>query len=215
MYNQVVSFSTEGLVPKDDDTGRNFLSAAVVLVPERNRDAVIRRLSHRAGIARMTNEMYELAWATLVRTLLLLLHPVCIELIDCNERGDGRRLLAPGETIHSIPPFSKSPICDECGSNHYTLHVPVPGQIENAAKSLGLAHKVYGIWWKMSEEETYAEEQDYEFEDENDMDVDDYLTDEDSLMMELGSSMDSGNDSSDDSDDDMDDSSSNDTDYSE
>lgn len=74
-----------------------------------------------------------------------------------------RRVLAPSETIHMIPPLSELSLLDE-GCTKNFVHTLVPGQIEGTAKKLGLSHKVYGgCWWpegNFESEEAWEEARD-------------------------------------------------------
>jgi hypothetical protein len=63
---------------------------------ERYSDSIILLLSRRATIARMTNEAMKLAWTALFNMIAFLIRPVCTELVSGNERGSGKRVLAPG-----------------------------------------------------------------------------------------------------------------------
>lgn len=146
------------------------------VMEESVRDDIIRRLSHRASIVKMTNEVYKLAWETLVRTLMLLIRPACHECIEQNLCGNGKRILSVRETIASTPPLSKMPYCDACDQVHQVIHTPVPGQIEYAARDLGLSNKVYGQLWLsegFQEGEAMEEEamEEYEFESEDDVET--------------------------------------------
>ena len=57
-----------------------------------------------------------------------------------------RRTLPPNESVRNVPPLSKQKMCHCNWMIHY-IHILVPWQIENTAKSLGLPHKVYGDFW--------------------------------------------------------------------
>jgi hypothetical protein len=146
-----------------------------IMEDESVRDAAVRRLSHRASIVKMTNEVYKLAWETLVRTIMLLIRPACHECIEQNVCGNGKRLLSVRETIRATPPLSKMPHCDGCDKVHQMVHTPVPAQIEYAARDLGLSNKVYGRLWLsegFQEGEEIKEEamEEYEFESDDDDD---------------------------------------------
>jgi len=207
--------SLESIVPRNNDSGREFVLAACELLSEVERHAIVRRLSRRAGIVRMSNDAYDLAWGTFIHMILMLLRPTCVKLVTLNERGNGKRMLGPSETISKVPPLSKTPLCDDCGNAHFCLHTPVPKQIEDTAKSLGLPHLIYGIV-SLSESEV---EEDYEFQDEND-DPFTWVNEDDdtSWSMEVVQEEDSDEDMEDeDSDEDMEEVSSDDgsSDYSD
>lgn len=160
------------------------------IMQEADRDNLIRRLSHRANVVKMTNEVFGLAWETLIRTILLLLLPVCHECIDQNVRGTGKRpLCREKESVRDITPFSKPIMCPECNVAHQYIHTPVPRQIENAARGIGLCTKVYGsLWMSRSYPERVAMEEeavmeDYEYMDESSDDesfewVDEHVNDD-------------------------------------
>jgi len=118
------------------------------------RERIIRRLSRRAGILRMTNGAYTAVWTSMVTLIALLLRPACIELVALKELNFGleKRVLGPGQTIRRIPPHSQSEECSygySSGGIEYE-HTPVLRQIENAALELVGKHrpnKVYGDGW--------------------------------------------------------------------
>ncbi len=151
-----------------------------------SQDKIIRRLSHRAGIPRMDSAVFDLAWQTLVYVTMLLVQPACIELVEYYKElhsfGEKRQLTS-AQTIRMVPPLSLSYKCNCCDDGLKYVHVPVPQQIENAARSLfgsRSPHKVYGDFWVIPgipEEGTQewheavesaiaAAEADYELEDE-------------------------------------------------
>jgi hypothetical protein len=116
------------------------------LLPEDGtRTAIIHRFSRMAGIVRMANDTYDLVWAAFVNIILMLVGPACRELLETNERGNGKRRLTANESHYSVPPLSKFKICEGCGYPHECLHTVVPKQIQDVAKALGLASKVYGF----------------------------------------------------------------------
>lgn len=69
------------LVP-NDLLALELATVVAEIVPELVCDRIVRRLSRRAGIARMTNETFGLAWATLVNIMLRLLRPAIVKLIS-------------------------------------------------------------------------------------------------------------------------------------
>lgn len=170
------------LLPTDND----LVDASLQLLPEATRDAIVRRLSHLAGVVRMTNQVYKLAWATLVHTILLLIRPGCMKMVGANPREaideDGKRVLSKNESIRTVPPHSVPGICTEC-MEVILIHKIVPQQIQDAAKELGLVDTVYGDFWFIGEvicehsEDHWEQardalmskaEEDYEFEEESD-----------------------------------------------
>lgn len=53
--------------------------------------------------------------------------------------------MTANESHYSVPPLSKFKICEGCCYPHEYLHTLVPKQIQDVAKALGLASKVYGF----------------------------------------------------------------------
>lgn len=130
-------------------------------------------LSHRAGIARMSNEAFELACTAMINIIGLLIRPACTELISINERGNGKRLLAPGQSIFRVPPLSLAPVCYFCEGVHEYVHTLVPRQVEDAAKSLGITDQVYNDYLldsDMQDEFSLQMESRYEYQDEEELD---------------------------------------------
>lgn len=117
------------------------------------RDCIIRRLSRRAGMARMSNEAYDFAWRSLVYFTYALVSPACVELkgsYASRNSANGKCLLASNETMRMIPPLSMAWKCECCPDGVERLHTIVPQQIEDAARSTFgcLAPcKVYGDDW--------------------------------------------------------------------
>jgi hypothetical protein len=165
------------------------------------RDRLIRRLSHRAGIMRIDNDMFDMAWKIVVMLISLMIRPACDELrftAESSTRNQGRRRrLASHETIRNVPPLSVF-------TEGVVLHTIVPRQIEDAALSVVgslLPHKVYGEMWLVPDKEDDSSEwwdaQDtaiadaeacYEFEgDDEDVEMHDSMED-----MELFDSDDGG-----------------------
>mmetsp|Transcript_27679 Transcript_27679/g.50123 ORF Transcript_27679/g.50123 Transcript_27679/m.50123 type:complete len:108 (-) Transcript_27679:427-750(-) len=103
---------------------------------ERYSDSIIFLLSRRAAIARLTNEAIKLAWTALVNMIALLIRPACTELVSGNERGTGKRVLAPGQSIFTVPPLSLSIVCPYCQEVHECVHTLVPRQIEASSSKI-------------------------------------------------------------------------------
>lgn len=122
-----------------------FVREATELLPDGTRTAIVHFFARKAGIVRMANDTHDLVWASFINITLMLLGPACRELMEENEKGNGKRLLASNEHPYSVPPLSKFEICADCGYPHEFFHTLVPGQIQDAAKALGLAYKVYGF----------------------------------------------------------------------
>jgi hypothetical protein len=112
---------------------------------ERYSDSIILLLSRRASIARLTNEAIKLAWTALFNMIAFLIRPGCTELVSGNERGTGKRVLAPGQSILTVPPLSLSIVCPYCQEVREFLHNLAPRQIEVAAKYVGITNKVHGF----------------------------------------------------------------------
>ena len=192
MTEQDFSHGTTGfikdLIPTDDD----LVDASLQLLPEATRDAIVRRLSRLAGVVRMTNQVYKLAWATLIHVILLLIRPGCMEMVGANPSDmneEGKRVLSTKESIRTVPPHSMPAMCTEC-MEVILIHKIVPQQIKNAAKELGLVDTVYGdFWfigggicehcedhWEQARDALMSKaEEDYEFEDESDEDEEEDL----------------------------------------
>jgi hypothetical protein len=132
------------------------------------RDTIILRLSHRAGIIRMEKDVFNLAWCTLIRTMLLVLRPACVEMVGSNPiasiRGETRRILLPNESICAVPPLSTIGDCSACHEVAY-IHTLVPKQLEDSAKKLGLPFKVYGDYWMLEDDESHQSEMSWEARD--------------------------------------------------
>jgi hypothetical protein len=66
-------------------------AAGFILDRERKplRDAIILRLSRRGSVVQMEQNDYEFVWRSLVRTIAILLRPVCIKLIGSTDFEDG------------------------------------------------------------------------------------------------------------------------------
>lgn len=183
----------KNLLPTDDE----FIAATLASFSVAVRDDIIRRLSLRAGIVRMDNAVYELAWATFVHIILLLIRPGCMEMVAANQRAqdveEKKRLLAINESIRTVPPLTMTAVCTACLDVGH-IHTIVPQQVEDAAKKLGLVHVVYGeSWllnggcercedhWEKTRDSLIAKaEEDYEFEEEEEDDVEE----EEDLHME-------------------------------
>jgi hypothetical protein len=138
---------------------------------------IIRRLAYRAGIIKMEDDVFDLAWASLVCSIVALLRPACIQLIDASSlrTTNSKKIIcvAEGETMYTVPPYTSSSFCEDCGEVHGALHTPVPGQIEAAARSLSIPFKVYGDVWhcmpdSTEEDERANAESEYAFLDEDD-----------------------------------------------
>jgi len=174
IYQHVlVGFLEYRAVPKVYPTAQGLNMNYHELMNDYMRDSLVRRLSHRASVVKMTNPVYNLAWETMMRTTMLLLLPACHECIHQNERGNGKKILGVTESIFSTPPLSKMPFCEDCQEVHQHVHTPVPRQIEDAARDMGLCNKVHGhLWLADTYEEAEAMEEEameeYEFAEESD-----------------------------------------------
>lgn len=116
------------------------------------RERIIRRLSWRAGIVEMENDVYELTWGAIVKFIFMLVEPACLNLVCVSshyETGfNNKRILRPGQTLRDVPPL---PLFDN--GRLGALYTAVPKQIEDAALSVVGSlrpHKVYGNGWLVS-----------------------------------------------------------------
>jgi hypothetical protein len=118
------------------DFAKNVLDAT-------SRNKVVRSLSLRAGVVKMKDEVYEMAWWQIVLYILNILEPVLKRAILAPIRGpekDENRVLIRRETPWTTPPLSERFFLG-------FMHTLVPRQLETAAESLGLPSKVYGDPW--------------------------------------------------------------------
>jgi hypothetical protein len=149
---------------------------------------IIRRLAYRAGIIKMEDGVFDLAWGSLVCSIAALLRPACIQLeYACGDYYDSISqkgiCVEMGETMYTVPPYTKFVFCEDCRKAHIALHTPVPGQIEDAARSLSIPFKVYGDVWhcmpdSTEEDERDEAESDYFFLDEDEYEGYHYLLDD-------------------------------------
>ncbi|CAB9502434.1 expressed unknown protein [Seminavis robusta] len=127
------------------DSGVNF--------DETKRFQIVRRLAYAAGITKMDNAMFDLVWAQLVQLIIMLLWPGCVRLVHDEIQNDpgARQNLHGVQTMRDVPPPSyrsaRPHACAVCEEQNEIVHTIVPGQVEHAAKGLGIAHKVYGLEW--------------------------------------------------------------------
>jgi hypothetical protein len=161
---------------------------------------IIRRLAYRAGIVKMEDGVFDLAWGSLVCSLAALLRPAFIQLIEARSfrTANTKKIICveKGETMYTVPPYTSLSFCEDCGEMHEALHTPVPGQIEAAARSFSIPFKVYGDVWhcmpnSTEEDERVKAESEYTFLDEDEyeefmecMDDSDSDSESDDEMME-------------------------------
>jgi hypothetical protein len=132
------------MIPQVMEEARLLLRQVNPALPDR----LIRRLSRRAGIIRMDNAAFNVAWKMLFDLIYHMIRPGCIESVYMAERptsGQVKRRLASNETIRMVPPL---PVFSTVWGD--TLHTLVPQQIEDGALALVgslLPHKVYGDIW--------------------------------------------------------------------
>lgn len=144
------------------------------------RESIIRRLTRRAGVGRMSNEAYEFSFRAMVYVIYMLIRPACFALLDNKDpnSANGKRLLVGKQTIRTVPPLPTT------NDGVVYFHTVVPGQIEEAARSLfplGTC-KVYGNFWLLQDADEDPSERfdamdaamanaeaQYEFEDEDRM----------------------------------------------
>jgi hypothetical protein len=175
-------------IPRD-----NVLSLTnAVLLESTMITTIIRRLAYRAGIIKMEDGVFDLAWGSLVCSIVALLRPACIQLDHACSSFDGnlgerQKMLCVerGESMYTVPPCTSFAFCEGCGGPHIVFHTPVPGQIEAAARSLSIPFKVYGdVWHAMpdsTEEDERAEaESEYLFLTEDELEDYGYMDNSDS-----------------------------------
>jgi len=198
-----------------------FVMATLGLLPGNTRETIIRRLSHRAGIVRMDNDVSELAWGTFIHIILLVIRTPCMDMVGYNKRDEDDaneklRILELNDTIRTVPPLSVTGVCSSC-FQIFHIHTLVLQQMEDSAKMLGLVHKVYGDFWLVpgacvncelywenardaliakAEEEYEYEKEEYEMEEEDDLCMEYYEDDSGCLctcvMMEQDSDSENG-----------------------
>jgi hypothetical protein len=93
---------------------------------------IIRRLAYRAGIIKMEDLVFDLAWGSLVCSIVALLRPACIQLTYNHSLHHGcfceKKIIyvEKGETMYTVPPYTDISLCFCCGQLKL-LHTPVPG----------------------------------------------------------------------------------------
>lgn len=149
------------------------------------RDKIIRGTSFRAGVVKLDNEVYSPVWASAVKLIAQIFEQVCEELVYLSTSaaiqahfGMKRKLplsYCSVSNMRRVPPYATILFhCSECGAAEY-LHVPVPRQIEEAARNLlpTMPYKVYGDGWLCDGDEECKQndieeaESHYEFTDES------------------------------------------------
>ena len=112
------------------------------------RDYLIRATAFQAGIPRLDNDIYEIAWMGLVQYLKILCGNVCVLVLqvplDPHETQATHRRPLSEKTLYECPPPPQQLIES---SNTY-LHTPVPAQFHEAARLHFPASPsiVYGYW---------------------------------------------------------------------
>lgn len=145
------------------------------MVPIGIRETIIRAAAFRAGVTKMDNDVYEMAWNALVNLISLILTPVHHVLVSqipntsdlpANQK---RTLVAPCETIRDIAPFPLK-LPNENGAIQTWLYLltPVPRMVEEAADKIPSISikKAYNEWLTdgaSMEEEIAAAEAEYDF----------------------------------------------------
>jgi hypothetical protein len=115
------------------------------VVSEASKFAIIRRLAYQAGVVKLSNGAFDSLWKDLVRLMIILVDGPCECLMTIS-----RRMKASGPVIdlhHDIPP-------PKMLADHVVSYVIVPHLVEERAKALGMAHKVYGEEWLVEEGKT-------------------------------------------------------------
>jgi hypothetical protein len=173
-------------IPRDDVLPlTNMLGPGTTMIT-----TIIRRLAYRAGIIKMEDGVFDLAWGSLVCSVAALLRPACIQLIGArsSHNTNKKKMIEKGGTMYIVPPYPR------CGDEHGEVHTPVPGQIEAAARSFSIPFKVYGDVWhcmpsSTEEDERAKAESEYAFLDEDECEeymesMDDSDSDSNDEMME-------------------------------
>jgi hypothetical protein len=152
------------------------------LLPAVFRDRIIRAAAFCAGVSKMESDVYETAWAAVVKVLHSIFTPVCESVVALLANFDAsyslgipkRDLVLPLETIRNLAPFpvplqlmSDSEDDDDDEDVGY-LFTPVPRMIEDAAAAFlpsCFPTKVYGNVWltdgSSEQEEIVAAESEY------------------------------------------------------
>jgi hypothetical protein len=94
-------------------------------------EKMMRRISRRAGVVRLSNEVYELAWERAIATILAIVTPACNKSIkphayrrECNKKT----ALEPHQSIHDVALFPYDSIDDD--GDDVLNFVLVPKQLE-------------------------------------------------------------------------------------
>lgn len=149
------------------------------------RKRIVRYLAYRAGVTKLRSNVYSYMWALLKYLIGSLLKPACIVLANREFPPNGCSLtdsynlqkigklqqdlnVTAGESIRDVPPlpkFMKDSYCPICLTTPLN-HTIVPKQVQDAAQSLGIVHRVYGNGWHYKtcrELEVKAAEADYRY----------------------------------------------------
>jgi hypothetical protein len=128
-------------------------------IGEHTRDRVIRRLSYRAGIPKMSNNAYTFVWETILHLTLKILQPACAQHIDYyydtwdeEEIENSHEKIIAKTKVQSwrMARYVTHNLCqrikDDNGNRvEYVVMTPVPGTLEESSARLGLPRKVYSV----------------------------------------------------------------------
>jgi hypothetical protein len=122
----------------------------LTLLGRTTRDKIIRKLAFNTGVVQMRSSVYDLAWQSLIKLIVVLVTPACIELVGIWEIESGRKRSRDTSDMRMVPPPAFEQMSEP-------LHTLVPRQIEDAASRLGIG-RVCGDSWLACEGSTEEEE---------------------------------------------------------
>jgi hypothetical protein len=155
--------SFQNLLPHHQcQTEQGFLASIsdMLNVDHVKRHIIVRRLAYLAGVTKMDDNLFELAWASMIFLIAELLRPACEQLGCCDAvRGEQQVSYVQQKTLYHMGTMrDTSPHahlletrCRRCGHRNI-LHTIVPRQVEEAAKRLGIPHTVLGAEWHVDTE---------------------------------------------------------------
>ena len=80
----------------------NMISVLSTLLDQSKRVKIVRKLAFRAGIVKLTNEVFDHVWKRMVQLVVLLLWPACTELVEMPRR----KVEVDASDIRRVPPPS-------------------------------------------------------------------------------------------------------------
>jgi hypothetical protein len=91
---------------------RFFLASDVAahfpLLTIANVEKMMRRLSLRAGVAKLSNEVYVLAWARALGSIMSIITSACKQSIECHRlsrKNNKKTILEPHQSMRDVAPF--------------------------------------------------------------------------------------------------------------